>query len=124
MTTDSQVHLRTCPLCEAMCGLEVHVRDGRVEKIVPDRDDVWSKGHICPKGTTLGALHEDPDRLRAPMVRQADGTFREVTWDEAFDRCTELLQPVVAEHGIEAVTAYVGNPLAHAMDLSRYVGIL
>ncbi|MCW2765010.1 MAG: anaerobic dehydrogenase, typically selenocysteine-containing, partial [Nocardioides sp.] len=42
----------------------------------------------------------------------------------AFDRCTELLQPVVAEHGIEAVTAYVGNPLAHAMDLSRYVGIL
>ncbi|MGI8334474.1 molybdopterin-dependent oxidoreductase [Actinomadura scrupuli] len=118
------VHLRTCPLCEAMCGLEIHVRGDRVERITPDRDDAWSKGHICPKGTTLGALHHDPDRLRAPVVKQPDGTFREVGWEEALDRCSELLLPVVAEHGIEAVTAYVGNPLAHAMDLSRYVGIL
>jgi anaerobic selenocysteine-containing dehydrogenase len=86
-----KVHLRTCPLCEAMCGLEIHVRDERVELIRADRDDVWSKGHLCPKGTTLGHLHHDPDRLRAPMLRQPDGTFREATWDEAFARCDELL---------------------------------
>jgi anaerobic selenocysteine-containing dehydrogenase len=121
---EREVHLRTCPLCEAMCGLEIHVRDERVELIRADRQDVWSKGYLCPKGTTLGHLHHDPDRLRQPMVKQPDGSFAEATWDEAFARCTELLLPVVAEHGIEAVTAYVGNPLAHAMDLSRYIGIL
>ncbi|HEX8802729.1 MAG TPA: molybdopterin-dependent oxidoreductase, partial [Acidimicrobiales bacterium] len=92
-------------------------------------DDVWSNGHICPKGTTLGHLHHDPDRLRRPLVREgtgADGTarWREVGWDEAFRRCSELLAPVVEEHGIEAVTAYVGNPLAHNFSLGRYVGIL
>ena len=119
-----EVHIRTCPLCEAMCGLEVHVRDEQVELIRGDRQDVWSKGYLCPKGTTLGHLHHDPDRLREPMVRQADGTFRAVTWDEAFARCTELLGPVIEEHGIAAVTAYVGNPLAHALSLSRYIGIL
>lgn len=118
------VHKRTCPLCEAMCGLNIHVRGDRVERITPDRDDVWSKGHICPKGTTLGALHHDPDRIRRPMLKQPDGTFREATYAEAYARVDELLAPVIAEHGIEAVTAYVGNPLAHAMDLSRYVGIL
>jgi len=123
-TSERQVHLRTCPLCEAMCGLEIHVRDQRAELIRADRDDVWSKGHLCPKGTTLGHLHHDPDRLRAPVIRQADGTFREATWDEAFARCDELLLPVIAAHGIEAVTAYVGNPLAHAFSLSRYIGIL
>jgi anaerobic selenocysteine-containing dehydrogenase len=127
-TSERAVHLRTCPLCEAMCGLEIHTigrgPDMRVEKIVPDRDDVWSKGHICPKGTTLGALHEDPDRLRSPMVRGEDGELHEATWEEAFARCSELLLPVVAQHGIAAVTSYVGNPLAHAFDLSRYVGIL
>ncbi len=119
-----RIHLRTCPLCEAMCGLEVHVRDERVELIRGDREDVWSKGYLCPKGTTLGHLHHDPDRLRAPVVRQPDGSFREVTWDEAFARCSELLPPVIAEHGIGAVTAFVGNPLAHALSLSRYIGIL
>ncbi|RAY12412.1 molybdopterin dinucleotide-binding protein [Actinomadura craniellae] len=118
------VHRRTCPLCEAMCGLKIHVRGDEVEKITPDADDVWSKGHICPKGTTLGALHHDPDRLRRPVVKQPDGTFKEVSYAEAYARCDELLAPVIAEHGIEAVTAYVGNPLAHAFDLSRYVGIL
>jgi anaerobic selenocysteine-containing dehydrogenase len=119
-----RIHLRTCPLCEAMCGLEVHVRDDRVELIRGDRQDVWSKGYLCPKGTTLGHLHHDPDRLRAPVVRQSDGSFTEVSWDEAFARCTELLLPVIEEHGIGAVTAFVGNPLAHGMSLSRYIGVL
>ena len=120
---DRKIHLRTCPLCEAMCGLEVHVEDDEVKLIRGDRDDVWSKGYLCPKGTTLGHLHHDPDRLREPMVRDGD-QWREVTWDEAFDRCTEFLRPVIERHGIEAVTAYVGNPLAHNMSLSRYIGIL
>ena len=127
-SSERAVHLRTCPLCEAMCGLEVHTigrgPDMRVEKIVPTATTSGPKGHICPKGTTLGALHEDPDRLRAPMVRGEDGELHEATWEEAFARCSELLLPVVAEHGIAAVTSYVGNPLAHAFDLSRYVGIL
>src|SRR3979411_1741100 len=108
-----------------MGGAEVHVEGGRVALIRADRDDVWSKGFLCPKGTTLGHLHHDPDRLRAPVVRdRATDTWHEVTWDEAFRRCTELLSPVIAEHGIGAVTAYVGNPLAHAFSLSRYIGIL
>ena len=55
------------------------------------------------------------------MVREGD-TWREVSWDEAFRRCDELLAPVIAEHGIEAVTAYVGNPLAHNFSLGRYIG--
>ncbi len=57
------VHVRTCPLCEAMCGLRVHVAAGRVTKIRANDDDVWSRGYLCPKGTTLGELHHD-DRLR------------------------------------------------------------
>lgn len=47
-------HLYTCPLCEAMCGLEIQVVDGRVASIRGNPDDVWSRGHICPKGASLG----------------------------------------------------------------------
>ena len=117
------VHLRVCPLCEAMCGLEVHVEDQQVALIRPDRDNVWSKGFICPKGTTLGHLYHDPDRVRAPMIRDGE-TWREATWDEAFARCEELIQGVLERHGREAITAYIGNPTAHNFSLGRYVGIL
>ena len=116
-------HLYTCPLCEAMCGLEIQVDAGRVASIRGNRDDQWSHGHICPKGATLGAVHEDPDRIRAPMVK-VDGQWREVSWDEALARCTELLAPVIEKYGIGAVTAYVGNPLAHSFSLARYAGVL
>ena len=116
-------HLYTCPLCEAMCGLEIQVADGRIASIRGNRDDTWSHGHICPKGATLGAVHEDPDRIRRPMVK-VDGQWQEVSWDAAFRRCTELLAPVIDKHGIGAVTCYTGNPLAHSFSLGRYTGVL
>jgi len=106
-----------------MCGLEIEVSDGKVASIRGNRDDTWSRGHICPKGATLGALHEDPDRIRRPMVK-VDGQWQEVSWDAAFRRCTELLTPVIEEHGIGAVTCYTGNPLAHSFSLGRYTGVL
>ncbi|HKZ24726.1 MAG TPA: hypothetical protein VJ398_02940, partial [Acidimicrobiia bacterium] len=60
---------RTCPLCEATCGLEIEIENEKVKRIRGDRADPFSKGFICPKGSTLKQLHEDPDRLRSPMVR-------------------------------------------------------
>ncbi len=114
------VYKRTCPLCEAMCGLLVTVSDGTVEKIRPNPDDVWSKGYICPKGTTLGHLHHDPDRVRTPLVKE-NGSFREATWEEAFERVAQGIQGVIDEHGVGAVAPYVGNPTAHSFSLSRYV---
>ncbi len=116
-------HLYTCPLCEAMCGLEIQVEGGRVAAIRGNRDDTWSRGHICPKGATLGSLHEDPDRIRRPMIK-VDGQWQEVSWDAAFRRCTELLAPVIDKYGIGAVTCYTGNPLAHSFSLGRYTGVL
>ncbi len=113
-------YTRTCPLCEAMCGLRVQVGNGRVTKIRPNPDDVWSKGYICPKGTVLGELHHDPDRIRTPLVKE-NGAFREATWDEAFESCAAGLAPILEQDGIEAVATYIGNPVAHNFALSRYI---
>lgn len=115
------VHLRTCPLCEAMCGLEVTVENGRVTRVTPDERDVWSRGYICPKGAVLGDLHEDPDRLRAPLVREGD-SWRTVSWPEAFRVAEQKLHAVLERHGKDAVATYIGNPTAHNFSLSRYVG--
>jgi hypothetical protein len=35
-----------------MCGLEIQVDGGRVSSIRGNRDDVWSRGHLCPKGVS------------------------------------------------------------------------
>ena len=50
---------RTCPLCEATCGLELTVEDGRATKVRGDRRDVFSHGFLCPKGVAITELHDD-----------------------------------------------------------------
>jgi anaerobic selenocysteine-containing dehydrogenase len=116
----SSAHTRTCPLCEAMCGIEVFVEDGRVTKIRGNEHDVWSKGYICPKGTALHHLHDDPDRLRRPLIRSDNGSFREASWNEAFEEVERRLAPVLETP--EALAVYAGNPIAHNFSLSRYIG--
>src|SRR5437763_3644357 len=111
----SELAFRTCPLCEATCGLEIEVKDdGSVGRIRGDRDDVFSQGYICPKGSTLKQLHEDPDRLRRPLVLR-DGKHVEVSWDEAFAEVERLLLPILEAHGRDACAAYLGNPSAHSL---------
>jgi anaerobic selenocysteine-containing dehydrogenase len=116
-------HYRTCPLCEATCGLEITVDDGRVTKTRGDKDDVFSAGFICPKGTTLGALHEDPDRLRQPHVKK-DGVHVPVSWDEAFAHVADGLERVREAHGDEALAIYLGNPNVHNLAGAFYVSPL
>ena len=113
--------LRICPLCEAGCGLEVGISAaGDVVRIRGDRDHVWSAGYLCPKGPALKHLHEDPDRLRAPLVRRA-GRLVETGWDDAFAEAGRLLGAVVAGHGRDAVAVYVGNPNVHNLAGQLYL---
>lgn len=114
-----RVSHRICPLCEATCGLEITTRDDKVVRIRGHEADVFSEGFICPKGAALGELHEDPDRLRAPLVKR-DGVFVEVSWDEAFAEIERRLPPILAAQGRDAVALSIGNPAAHKIGLLLY----
>ncbi|MCJ0764241.1 molybdopterin oxidoreductase family protein [Variovorax terrae] len=113
------VHHRICPLCEACCGLELKVRDGRVVSIRGHEADVFSAGYLCPKGVALKDLHEDPDRLRTPLIKR-NGEFVEASWDEAFAEIERRLPPILAAHGRDAAAISVGNPSAHKIGLLLY----
>ena len=113
MTT--RTAFRTCPLCEAGCGLEITLAGGPASaRIRGDRDDVFSHGFICPKGSTLKQLHEDPNRLRTPLVRR-HGELVAASWDEAFAEIERRLAPIIEHHGRDAVAVYLGNPNAHSL---------
>jgi anaerobic selenocysteine-containing dehydrogenase len=119
MSDPERHHYRICPLCEACCGLDVKTRGDRVVAIRGAEYDVFSAGYMCPKGYALKDLHEDPDRLRKPLVKR-DGRFVETSWDDAFAEIERRLVPLVAEHGPDAVAIASGNPSAHKMGLLLY----
>ena len=113
------VHHRICPFCEACCGLEITVAEGRVKRIRGHAADVFSHGYLCPKGVALKDLHEDPDRLRKPLIK-CDGRFVEATWDEAFAEIECRLPPIIAKHGADSVALTLGNPIVHKLALLLY----
>jgi anaerobic selenocysteine-containing dehydrogenase len=115
---------RTCPFCEATCGLELTLEGDELVKVRGDADDVFSQGFLCPKGVAIQALHEDPDRLRTPMLKQPDGSFAPASWDEAFAEIDRRLPPLLAEHGRDAAALYIGNPAAHGMTGLLYGRVL
>jgi anaerobic selenocysteine-containing dehydrogenase len=116
---ETVVH-RICPICEACCGLELKIEHGKVAHIRGHDADVFSKGYVCPKGAALKDLHEDPDRLRTPLVRR-DGRLIEVSWDEAFAEIERRLPPIAATRGRDAVALVIGNPVVHKAGLLLYL---
>ena len=109
-----------CNLCEAICGLQVTVEDNRVTDIRGDRDDPLSRGHICPKATALTDLHVDPDRLRTPVRRTADGGWEPISWKDATTLVAERISATQRDHGRDAVGLYLGNPSVHSLGFATH----
>jgi len=113
-----QTSCATCFLCEASCGLLVDHDAGRVTAIRGDKDDKFSRGHICPKGVAMMDVQHDPDRLRTPMRKTASG-WRPIDWDEALNEIATRVAETQERHGNDAVGLYTGNPTIH-----NYGGVL
>jgi len=110
---------RTCNLCEALCGLEIDVENNEVLSIRGDKEDVFSKGHICPKAVALKDIHEDPDRLKKPL-QKVNGEWKEVSWKEAINYTARKLVDIQIENGQNAVAIYQGNPSVHNLGTSLF----
>src|SRR5678815_2280691 len=75
-----ETHYAICNLCDAICGLEIETAGRKILAIRGDRDDPFSRGHVCPKGTAHQDVYDDPDRLRRP-VRRIGAGWEELSWD-------------------------------------------
>lgn len=117
-----KLQYQSCTICEALCGIVIATKGEQIVSIKGDADDPLSKGHICPKAMALKDIHEDPDRLRGPIARTADG-WEPISWDDALDRTADGLKKIQREYGRDAVATYLGNPNVHntgAMLMGRF----
>ena len=87
----------TCAECSSGCGLYVKTREGRPVKLEGNPDHPTNAGTLCSRGQAgLQALY-NPDRLKAPMARNAAGTFDEIKWDDAIARLAARLGPAAGK---------------------------
>jgi len=92
----TNTHYRNCNLCEAMCGLEIKTENTEVISIRGDKEDPFSRGHICPKA--LG----------------------KISWEAAFDEVANKLKDIGRKYGDNAIGVYQGNPSVHNLGTTLF----
>lgn len=92
-----EVRKTTCYMCACRCGIDVHMRDGKIRYIEGNRDHPVNRGVLCAKGSAGIMQHYAPARLRAPLKRvgpRGSGEFVEISWDEALETAAGWLGAV------------------------------
>ncbi len=108
----SELHFRTCNLCEAMCGIEIEHSEGDILSIKGDQQDPFSRGHICPKALALKDVYLDRNRLKTP-VKKFGNEWRKISWEAALVEIGEKIKEIQDKYGRDSVAVYQGNPSVH-----------
>jgi len=106
-----KTHKSFCRICEALCGLEVDVEQGRIEAIRPNDAHVATRGFGCVKGLKQHALYQSPDRLERPLKRVGGpgGRFEPISWAQAFGEIGAKVKALRTEHTPDSIAMYVGT---------------
>jgi sulfite dehydrogenase (quinone) subunit SoeA len=106
-----EIRKTTCYMCACRCGINVHLKDGKVSYIEGNRDHPVNKGVLCAKGSAGIMQINAPSRLRAPLKRvgpRGSGAFEEISWDEALELATSWLKPL-RESAPEKLAFFTGR---------------
>ncbi|MGE5223276.1 MAG: molybdopterin-containing oxidoreductase family protein, partial [Omnitrophica WOR_2 bacterium] len=105
-----QVVTSICGICPAGCGVEVHLVNGRIERLAPLKDH--PQGIVCPRAKYAKDIVYSQDRILYPQRRLGErggGKFERITWDEAYTFIVEKLKEISRQYGPEAVCIYTGR---------------
>ncbi|MFG6532361.1 molybdopterin oxidoreductase family protein [Sulfitobacter sp. 1A16787] len=92
-----EVRRTTCYMCACRCGINVHMKKGKVAYIEGNRDHPVNRGVLCAKGSAGIMQHNSSARLRNPMKRvgpRGSGEFEDISWAEALEIATGWLAPL------------------------------
>ena len=88
----------TCPFCGCGCSICLEVKDNQIVRVTPGKEDSVNRGALCVKGSYGCDFVNSPDRLTKPLVKR-NGTFEEVSWEEALEQAAVGLKRVKDERG-------------------------
>jgi anaerobic selenocysteine-containing dehydrogenase len=99
-----------CRICSGGCGVILTVDEqDRILAVRGDKDNPLTRGYACFKGRQPEASHHGSQRLLKPLKRMDDGTYREISSEQALDEIAARLAPLIERHGSETLAVYLGN---------------
>jgi anaerobic selenocysteine-containing dehydrogenase len=109
-----------CYICKRSCGMDVYVKDGKIEKIEGALDNPVSKGYLCAKGMAAKELVYAPDRLKYPMKKEGD-SWKRISWDDALTTIAKKLHDGKQKYGPESLVIHTGKGSYFKGELRTHV---
>ncbi|OGO31843.1 MAG: hypothetical protein A2Z29_04440 [Chloroflexi bacterium RBG_16_56_11] len=117
----------TCRGCHGVCGVLLHLKEGRLVRVTGDPESPTSRGYICVKGKSAPELLYHPDRLKYPLKRAGDrgeNKWQKITWDEALDTASRKLLEVKKKYGAESIVGARGTGRPYYVMFHRFLNSL
>jgi anaerobic selenocysteine-containing dehydrogenase/Fe-S-cluster-containing dehydrogenase component len=107
-----------CRECPAGCGMLVKTMEGRGVKVEGNPDHPVNQGRLCARGQASVQGLYNPDRIRQPLRRGADGTYQPTSWDEAERLIVARLAEIKGQgRRVAFVTPLITGSLDNLIDL-------
>ena len=105
-----------CRQCGMHCGVNVHIRDGRIVDVSGQDEHPINRGSICVKGQVAKELFYHKDRLLKPLKKKSDGSFGEISRDQAFDEIAEKILNIRKTHGARSLAVWKGEAIGYLQE--------
>lgn len=93
----------TCNYCSLDCNLDFYVEDNKIVKVIPTKGYPVNDGFSCIKGLSLDKQQTVIRESTLPRIRQKDGSFETMQWDDAYKHVAERLLEIQEKYGKESV---------------------
>jgi anaerobic selenocysteine-containing dehydrogenase len=126
-STPEKVLKSTCNMCYRLCGVLVHLSNGKVTKVEGDPDSPVNRGNLCIKGQAAVERLYHPSRLKYPLKRagsKGEGKWQRISWDEALDTIAGAMNRAKERHGAESIVFSNGDPKGYEAYMVRLCNVL
>lgn len=112
-----------CPYCGVGCSVDILTKNDRIVGVQPAMDGPANKGALCIKGQFAFDFVQHDDRLKKPLLRQPDGSFKEVDWDTALEAAAAGFRRTYEKHGRRAIYGIASGRAPHeaAYTMQKFI---
>jgi predicted molibdopterin-dependent oxidoreductase YjgC len=112
-----------CPYCGVGCSVDILTKSGRIVGVHPAMDGPANRGALCVKGQFAFDFVQHEDRLKMPLLRQPDGSFKEVDWDTALDAAAAGFRQALEKYGRRSLYGIASGRAPHeaAYTMQKFI---
>lgn len=98
-----------CRMCDTRCSIDLHIKNGVLFDVTPATGNPVNEGRMCPRASAAIDVFYHLERILKPLKRKSDGSFVEISREQALDEIAEKMLKIKETYGARSVGFWKGE---------------